>query len=65
MWFAAFKDHLSFFPGAAAIRKYAAELKRYETSKGTIQFPPESPPPAGLVRKLVRARLADMEKVKK
>src|SRR5689334_8446235 len=46
VWFAAFKQHSSFFPGAKAIRIHAADLKAYKTSKGTIRFPPDRPPPA-------------------
>jgi uncharacterized protein YdhG (YjbR/CyaY superfamily) len=64
VWFAAFKEHCSFFPGAGAIRLHAAHLKGYKTSKGTIQFPPDSPPPAGLVVKLIKARLAEMQSKK-
>src|SRR5579859_2866433 len=57
VWFAAFKEHSSFFPGAGAIRIHAAALKGYKTSKGTIQFPHGKPPTAGLLAKLVKARL--------
>src|ERR1700719_4633614 len=39
VWFAAFKDHCSFFPTAAVIEAFKEELKGYPTSKGTIQFP--------------------------
>ncbi len=62
VWFAAFKEHSSFFPGAAAIRQHAAELKEYKISKGTIQFPHGEPPSAALVARLVRTRIADMQK---
>ena len=59
--FAAFKDHCSFFPGAAVIEAYKDELKRYDTSKGTIRFPAGKPLPAALVRKLVKARMKQNE----
>ena len=57
--FAAFKDHLSFFPGASVMKKYKNELKRYDTSKGTIRFPIDEPPPAALIRKIVKARIKE------
>src|SRR5689334_8311279 len=44
VWFAGFKAHSSFFPGAHAIRIHAAELKNFRISKGTIQFPHGEPP---------------------
>ena len=58
-WYAAMKEHCSFFPGAYAIRKHKGDLQKYATSKGTIRFAPERPLPATLVRKLVRARIAE------
>lgn len=60
--FAAFKDHCSFFPGAKPIATYKDELKAYKTSKGTIRFPVGKPLPAALVKKLVKARVAENEK---
>jgi uncharacterized protein YdhG (YjbR/CyaY superfamily) len=57
-WFAAFSDHCSLFPTAAIIDAFKRELKRYSTSKGTIQFPTDKPLPAALVRKMVKARVA-------
>jgi uncharacterized protein YdhG (YjbR/CyaY superfamily) len=62
VWFAAFKDHCSFFPGAAAIRIHAASLKNYKISKGTIQFAADKPPSAALVAKLVKTRMAELRK---
>jgi uncharacterized protein YdhG (YjbR/CyaY superfamily) len=55
--YAAFANHCSFFPGALP-KEFAGELKRFPTSKGTIQFPLDKPLPAVLVKKLVKARVA-------
>jgi len=62
VWYAAMKDHCSFFPGAYAIATLKPQLKKYKTSKGTIRFPAERPLPATLVRKLVKARIAERER---
>ncbi len=59
--FAAFKDHCSIFPGSAVMDAYKEELKVYDTSKGTIRFPANKPLPAALVKKLVKARIAENE----
>lgn len=61
VWFAAFSDHCSFFPTAAVIEAFKSELKGYSKSKGTIQFPIDKPLPAGLVKKMVKMRLARVE----
>ena len=60
--FAAFKEHLSLFVGTLAIKALKADLKDYETSKGTIRFPADRPLPAALVTKIVKARIAENEK---
>jgi uncharacterized protein YdhG (YjbR/CyaY superfamily) len=60
--YAAFKDHCSFFPcQASLIDQMKDELKNYRTSKGTLQFPLDKPLPAALVKKLVKARIAENE----
>ena len=61
MWYAAFAEHCSLFLGASVIAAFKDELKGYSVSKGTIRFPVDKPLPAALVRKLVKARIAEDE----
>jgi len=61
IWFAAFSKHCSVFPTASVIEKFKDELKDYKTSKGTIQFPVDKPLPSALVKKMVKARIAEIE----
>jgi uncharacterized protein YdhG (YjbR/CyaY superfamily) len=75
MWYAAFSDHCSLFPRVSIIEKFKKELKGYRVSKGTIHFGVSSssvsrskkdknkdkPLPAALLKKMVKARLAEME----
>jgi uncharacterized protein YdhG (YjbR/CyaY superfamily) len=56
-WFGAAKNHCSFYPGGV-VQECQDELKKYETSKGTIRFQPDEPLPARLVKKLLKARIA-------
>jgi uncharacterized protein YdhG (YjbR/CyaY superfamily) len=63
MGFAAFSNHCSLFPGSlSAMKGLKNELKDFPTSKGTIRFPVDKPPSAALVKKLVKARLAENER---
>src|SRR5512135_1957893 len=54
--------HCSFFPGSAAIAAHRDELEDYDTSKGTIRFQPDRPLPASLVRRLVKERIAALDR---
>ena len=61
--YAAFKDHCSFFPmQASLIDELKDELAAYRTSKGTLQFPLDQPPPAALLKKMVKLRVAENER---
>ncbi len=61
IWYAAFSDHCSLFPTASVIKAFKKDLKDYRVSKGTIHFPLDKPFPAALLKKMVKARLAEME----
>ena len=58
VWFGAGANHCSFYPGAV-VRAHQKDLKGYDVSKGTVRFQPDKPLPAALVRKLIRARIAE------
>jgi len=64
IWFAAFSNHCSLFPTASVIEAFKNELKGFDTSKGTIHFPVDQPLPAALVKKMVKARMAEKEQKK-
>lgn len=58
--YAAFKDHCSLFPMSdGVIKGMAADIKGYEVAKGTIRFPKDEPLPAGLVKRIVKLRIAE------
>ncbi|HYJ06709.1 MAG TPA: DUF1801 domain-containing protein [Chthoniobacterales bacterium] len=56
--YAAAKNHCAFYPGS--VINTLAELKDYDTGKGTVRFSAGKPLPAALVRKLVKLRIAKM-----
>ena len=60
--YAAFPNHCGLYPmNPAVIVELQEELKKYETSKGSIRFAVDRPLPAALVKKIVKARVAQNE----
>ena len=63
--FAAFKNHIGFYPAPRALEEFKKELSAYEGSKGTVKFPLDSPVPLPLIRKIVKYRVKqNLEKAK-
>ena len=61
VYYAAFKKHVSLYTMTAAIRRTHAEaLKGFKMSTGTIQFPLDEPLPLALLKRLLRARVAEV-----
>jgi len=57
--FAAFIEHISFFPTSSGVEKFKKELEVFETSKGTIRFPLEKPIPYSLISKITKFRVKE------
>lgn len=61
VWYAGWKEHVSLYPiGPGILKALGIDGKRYKVSKGTIRFPLERPIPVGLVKRLVKARSAEL-----
>lgn len=63
--FAAFKNHIGFFPAPSGIEAFKEELKIYRTGKGTLQFPYNEEVPYDLIKKIVIFRMGENLKKKK
>ena len=61
VWIAAFANHCSLFPTASVIEAFASDLESFIVSKGTVQFSLDKPLPVALVKKLIKARIAQDE----
>lgn len=59
VYFAAFKNHIGFYPTASGIEAFEDELSKYKWSKGSVQFPIKEPIPFELVRKIVKFRVEE------
>jgi len=64
--FAAFKNHIGFYPFPSSVKSFKKELTKYKTAKGSIQFPMDQKLPLTLIRKVVKYRVKEnLKKVKK
>lgn len=57
VWFAAFKNHIGFYPRTDAIRVFKKELSAFKGAKGSVQFPFDQPLPLALVTRIVKFRV--------
>jgi uncharacterized protein YdhG (YjbR/CyaY superfamily) len=64
--FAAYKNHIGFYPGPSGIEFFKDEIAKYNNSKGTVQFPLDKPIPFDLITKITGFRVKqNLEKLKK
>jgi len=59
IWFAAYENHIGFYPTASGIEAFKEKLSAYETSKGTVRFPLNKPIPSDLVKEIVLFRVKE------
>jgi uncharacterized protein YdhG (YjbR/CyaY superfamily) len=60
--FAAYKNHIGFYPGAIGIAAFEQKLSEYKSSKGTVQFPIDKPLPYELISEMVKFRVTENKK---
>jgi uncharacterized protein YdhG (YjbR/CyaY superfamily) len=60
--FAAFKNHVGFYPIPSSIEAFRRELSQYKQGKGSVQFPVDKPIPYDLVEAVVRYRVKEIQK---
>ena len=56
VYFAAYKNHIGFYPMSGTISAFKKELSDYKGAKGSVQFPHDKPIPFGLVSKMIKFR---------
>jgi uncharacterized protein YdhG (YjbR/CyaY superfamily) len=60
VFFGAWANHCALYPGSSAtLKNFRNELRDFQTSKGTLRFSPDKPVPVALVKKLLKARIAE------
>lgn len=59
VYFAAYKNHIGFYPTPSGIVAFAKELSPYKTSKGAVQFPIDEKLPLTLITQIVKYRVKE------
>jgi uncharacterized protein YdhG (YjbR/CyaY superfamily) len=57
--FAAYKKHIGFYPTSSGVEHFKNELSVYQLSKGTVQFPLDTPIPFDLISEIVKFRVKE------
>ncbi len=57
--FAAFKQHIGFYPAPTGIEEFQQELSAYKGAKGSVRFPLDKPIPYDLITRIVRFRVGE------
>ena len=60
--FAAWKEHIGFYPSPSGIKAFQKELDRFEVSKGTVRFPSDERLPIGLIKRITAFRMQEVER---
>ncbi len=65
VYFAGYARHIGFYPGAAAINAFKADIERYKWAKGSVQFPLDQPIPLDLIKRITLFRMAEDAETKR
>jgi len=60
VYFAGYKNHIGFYPGAATILHFKNEIKEFKNAKGSVQFPINKSLPIDLIKKMVEFKLKEL-----
>ena len=61
VYFAAYKNHIGFYPGAGGLLEFYKELSSFKSAKGSVQFPHDRPIPYDMISKIVKFRVKQNE----
>jgi len=57
--FAGYKHHVGLYPTASAVKAFAKDIAKYNTARGSIQFPLDKPLPLALIKKIIKFRVRE------